>query len=609
MLFGCIYVPDFPVQAALLCEAKIYLAEGIASQKTLPDKSAGKDSSLKTPLNEISPAMASLDKASFYKASCIEKSFSQYQIAVLDGPANQMKVFACNEPARQAGIEIGMTKIQVEALPSVASRKRVLDHEFVAHAALLECACRFSPRLESTCPGTVIIDLTGTERLSGSKKKIVEKLRDAAQECGLSVNVALASNADTALYAALGSGIQGVTVIQDGEEAESLGHLPVNLFNLKTANFYFTSSHPTQSDTFDIVDALNGWGIRDFKSLAALPSVALTQRLGQYGLHLQRLAKGEVQRELVPYVEASSFRQSMELEECLDLLEPLGFVLGDLLERILLQLVNRSLATDRIQVDLDLEIHSDCQLQLTRQQSAPLEPTYQRVLKLPVPTQDAKIILKLLELDLAGKPPHAPVKKVSVEAFPARVKFGQTGLFQPVAPEPAKLELTLARLRSVVGDKVFGDKDEQGRSLVGFPVILDSNRPDSVDVQTTIPASKAKKPGPAKSKSIVPRHAMRVLRPPAEVRVGLRARVPATISFGSVRSKVMQVSGPWRTSGSWWDRNQAWNREEWDVEVQWQDGHAGVRQAGFCQVGFRQAIFRIFRDAASDRWYVEGIYA
>ena len=568
------------------------------------------------------------------KASFIEKSFSQYQIAVLDGPANQMKIFACNEPARRAGIDIGMTKIQAEALPSVALRKRVLDHEFVAHAALLECAGKFSPRLESTCPGTVIIDLTGTERLSGSKKKIAEKLRDAAQDSGLSANVVLASNADTALYAALGSGMKCVTVIQDGEEAESLGHLPVSFFNLQTANLYFTNSHPaglqpgklrlgkssgTQPDTSDIVDALSGWGIRDFKSLAALPSVALTQRLGQYGLHLQRLAKGEVQRELVPYVEASSFQQSMELEECIDLLEPLGFVLGDLLERILLQLINRSLATDRIQIDLDLEIHSDCQLQLARQQSAPLEPTYQRVLKLPVPTQDAKIILKLLELDLAGKPPHAPVKKVSVEAFPARVKFGQTGLFQPVAPEPAKLELTLARLRSVVGDKVLGDKDEQGRSLVGFPVILDSNRPDSVDVRTTMPAAKGRKSKAGdsdlgKSKSIVPRHAMRVLRPAAEVKVGLRARVPTTISFGDVRSKVMQVSGPWRTSGSWWDKNQAWNREEWDVEVQWEDGQAGfgqadVRQAGVRQAGFRQAIFRIFRDAASDRWYVEGIYA
>ncbi len=597
------------------------MAEGIASQKTFPDKSAGRGSSLKTSSNKISPTIASLGKASLDKASFIEKSFSQYQIAVLDGPANQMKVFACNEPARQAGIEIGMTKIQAEALPSVALRKRVLDHEFVAHAALLECGGKLSPRMESTCPGTVIIDLTGTERLLGPKKQIAEKLRDAAQDSGLSANVALASNADTALYAAIG--VQGVTVIHDGEEAQRLGDLPVGLFqvagvqldrlqitNHQSGRLHSRNKSSTnQPDIAYIMDALSGWGIRDFKSLAALPSVALTQRLGQYGLHLQRLAKGEVQRELVPYVEASSFQQSMELEECIDLLEPLGFVLGDLLERILLQLINRSLATDRIQVDLDLEIHSDCQLQLAQQQSAPLAPTYQRVLKLPVPTQDAKIILKLLELDLAGKPPHAPVKKVSVETFPARVKFGQTGLFQPVAPEPAKLELTLARLRSVVNDKVLGDKDEQGRSLVGFPVILDSNRPDSVDVRTAMPASKAKKPGPAKNKSIVPRHAMRVLRPPAEVKVGLRAHVPATISFGDVRSKVMQVSGPWRTSGSWWDRNQAWNREEWDVEVQWQDGHAGFRQADVRQAGVRQAIFRIFRDAASDRWYVEGIYA
>src|SRR5450432_69827 len=586
-MFGCIYVSDFPVQAALRYEAGIYLAESVASRKALPAESAGKDlsaeesvinASLTKPsspkTSKISPTVASLDKVSFDQNSLIQKSFNNHQIAVLDGPANQMKVFACNGPARKAGIEIGMTKIQAEALPTVALRKRVLDHEFVAHAALLECAGRFSPRLESTCPGTVIIDLTGTERLTGTKKKIAEKLRDAAQECGLSVNVALASNADTALYSALGGGSkQGVTVIEERDEGDSLGNLPVGLFqvanlqavNLQSVDLQFASrelenlqsansqiknhqitnrqsgkmrsgkSYGAQPDIADIMDALSGWGIRDFKALGALPSVALTQRLGQYGLHLQRLARGEVQRELVPYVEASSFQQSMELEECFDLLEPLGVVLGELLERVLLQLINRSLATDRIQVDLDLEIHTDCQLQSARKEATALEPTYQRVLKLPVPTQDAKIILKLLELDLAGKPPHAPVKKVRVEAFPVRIKFGQTGLFQPVTPEPARLEVTLARLRSVVGGKVVGDKDEQGRSLVGFPVILDSNRPDSFDVLVTMPASKTKKlrgvhrsesngegvnlgsdlgsdMDGVRGKSIVPRHAMRVLK-------------------------------------------------------------------------------------------------
>lgn len=601
MLFAAIHVPDFPVQAALRAEA-----------------SNGKD-----------PAV---------NVSLLKTSFKKDQVAILDGPANQMKVMACNEPSRHAGIATGMTKIQAEALPSVLLRKRILDDEFVTQAALLECAGKFSPRLESTCPGSVIIDITGTERLQrGSHKKIAAKLCAAAEECGLDVNVALASNADTAMLAA--RGMQGITVIAAGMEAESLGPLPVVLvqgFHSKSPEFSGIESSGISSAKLhlqaarlqhgrsqspgsataklqpkddEIMDALTGWGIRDFKSLAALPEVPLTQRLGQYGLHLQRLAKGEVQRELVPYEEAISFQAGMELEESIELLEPLGLVLNRLLDQLLLQLINRSLAADRIQVDLDLEIHSDCQLQLARQQSGVLEPTYQRVLKLPVPTQDAKIILKLLELDLAGRPPHASVKKVSVEAFPARVKFGQIGLFQPVAPEPAKLEVTLARLRSVVGEK-----DEQGRPLVGFPVILDSNRPDSFDVQTSMRAAKTKKPRPAESKSIVPRHAMRVLRPPAEVKVGLirdgliktglvkagrRGHVPASVSFGDIHSKVVQVSGPWRTNGSWWDQHQAWNREEWDVELCW---HEGQKEAG-------HAIFRIFRDLGSDRWFVEGIYA
>ena len=197
MLFASIHVPDFPVQAALCSEAGDAQGEHLSGKSLLPRLSYLKD-----------------------------------QVAVLDGPANQMKVIACNEPARRAGIEVGMTKLQAEALPSVTLRKRVLDHEYVAQAALLECAGEFSPRLESTCPGMVIVDLTGTERLSGTRKKIAERLREGAEEYGLSVNVALASNADTAMLAA--SGIEGVTVVKDGEEAHSLGDLPVSVL-LETA--------------------------------------------------------------------------------------------------------------------------------------------------------------------------------------------------------------------------------------------------------------------------------------------------------------------------------------------------------------------------------------
>jgi protein ImuB len=76
---------------------------------------------------------------------------------------------------------------------------------------------------------------------------------------------------------------------------------------------------------------------------------------------------------------------------------------------------------------------------------------YQRTLKLAAPSQDVKVLLKLLHLDLSAHPPEAPIKKITVEAFPARLRSVQAGLFQPLAPEPAKLEITLARLRDVVG--------------------------------------------------------------------------------------------------------------------------------------------------------------
>src|SRR5882724_12006429 len=115
-MFACLLVPDFPVQAALLWEPK--------------------------------------DTREILRRS---------PIAVLHGPSNLPKVLALNDAARSAGIQVGMTKLQVETYGGVLLRKRSADHEDSAQAALLECANNFPPRVESTCPGTVILDLAGTE--------------------------------------------------------------------------------------------------------------------------------------------------------------------------------------------------------------------------------------------------------------------------------------------------------------------------------------------------------------------------------------------------------------------------------------------------------------
>jgi protein ImuB len=338
----------------------------------------------------------------------------------------------------------------------------------------------------------------------------------------------------------------------------------------------------------------------------------LTQRLGQQGLHLQRLARGEVRRELVPAENPPSFQENLELEEAVDLLEPLGFMLNRLLEELMARLQTRSLATDKVQVDLVLEIHPDRQLQEVPYNSqlqsenpsnsvAGAEaPLYQRIVKLPVPTQDAKVLLKLLQLDLAAHPPPAPVKKITVEIFPASVRLTQAGLFQPLAPEPAKLEITLARLRAAVGES-----DEQARERVGFPVVADSHRPDSFEVlPCRAEEGRGKKESCGDQKEIreclpTPRLVLRWFRPPLAARVECSpaalgwGATPVVVIFHGVKATVVQACGPWRSSGSWWDQAGQWQRDEWDVNLSLH-GASG--------------LYRIFRDLQSGQWFVEGMY-
>ena len=146
MLFGCMYAPDFPVQASL---------------RNL-------------------------------------RSFSSHAVAVLDGPESLLKVVACNEMARAAGVAIGMAKLQAESCGEVLLEKRVAEQEESAQTALLEFGYRFSPRLESTAPGAVTLDLTGSSWVLGTAKEIGEKLLHQAASASFVVNVGIAANADAA---------------------------------------------------------------------------------------------------------------------------------------------------------------------------------------------------------------------------------------------------------------------------------------------------------------------------------------------------------------------------------------------------------------------------
>lgn len=524
MPFACIYVPDFPVEAILRAEPELR------------------------------------SKA----------------VAVIEGKPPLEKISGGNEDARRAGISRGMTKLQAELCDEVILRDRSELQEAAAHQALLDCAQSFSPRVEDFAPDTLLLDLSGLEKMFGPLPKIAREISRCAAEMGVEANVAVAYTLESALLAA--HGFSGVTVLREGKEAEILGGLPLNVLFAGEKN---------QKDAEELLRTFARWGIRKFRDLAALPEVDLSERLGQEGLHFQALACGSGTRNLVPSDLPLVFEEVMELGYPVVLLEPLAFVLHRMLEHLCARLRARALAAQELHLELTLENgRSETDAALTQ---------FQRTLRLPVPLLDAKTFLKLLQLDLKSNPPGAPVVKVRLRIEPAKPRPGQNGLFMPVSPEPEKLELTLARISAVVGE---------GR--VGSPALLDTHRREGFEVRHFVPSeSTARSNGHlAANRGQTALHnqngeeivtALRILRPPIAVRVSHSKGRPSHVMSrkrGRISGGILWAAGPWRSSGDWWEQD-AWVRDEWDIAVQESEG-----------IG----LYRLIHDLLTSEWLLQGRY-
>src|SRR5947209_11560320 len=102
------------------------------------------------------------------------------------------------------------------------------------------------------------------------------------------------------------------------------------------------------------MDVLNSWGIHTCGALAKLPSVELTERLGQEGLRLQQLGRGQTMRTLVPFERPCRFEESLQLEDAVETLEPQMFVIHSLLQNVLGALRAAFLVV--VELDLTLEL-------------------------------------------------------------------------------------------------------------------------------------------------------------------------------------------------------------------------------------------------------------
>jgi protein ImuB len=428
----------------------------------------------------------------------------------------------------------------------------------VSQTLLLECAREFSPCVESTAPGTVLLDLYGTERLLGPPQDVGQQILGRAKDMGFDPNVAIAATPDAAMYAALG--LQGAPFIPAGQEARRLAPLPVRLL----------------SPPLEMLETFESWGIRTFGELASLPSIPVTERLGQEGLRLQKLARGGSERFLVADESAEDFTASYEFDDPVETLESLAFILNRMTQDLCERLASRALATTEFRIRLELE---SWQLRTNEEKEV-----YEHVWKPPLPTSDAKFLCRLVCLDLNEVTFEAPIKKVEVEVVPSRPRATQAGLFAPASPEPERLEITLARIRGIVGSA-----DESGTACVGSPQVLDTHKPDSFAVQAFSALSTKRHASHPPTPTLV----LRLFRPELESSVELTGDQPHFVRLWKKHRRVVVASGPWRSSGYWWNKTFTWMRDEWDVALKMPKGIE---------------LYRIYLDRLRGKWFVEGMF-
>ena len=291
-----------------------------------------------------------------------------------------------------------------------------------------------------------------------------------------------------------------------------------------------TSAAKREREKFreQILDTLERWGVRDFRTLALLPEHALASRLGEAGTRLQRLARGAGMRTLALCEPPSRFEEAMELESPVETLEPLSFILNRLLEQLCARLEARALAAQELHLRLQLERRvadedTTTAQELSSDSHSVGQAIFERTLRLPVAMRDAKVFLKLLQLELAAHPPGAPVTKVWITAEPAPPRSAQRGLFLPISPEAERLEITLARISGVVGER-----------RAGIARLLDSHRRDSFRMERFMAAPeefRRRQQHPTVSDiEEQPPLALRIFRPARQLRVRLSEGRPVNLT-------------------------------------------------------------------------------
>src|SRR5260370_11911276 len=238
-----------------------------------------------------------------------------------------------------------------------------------------------------------------------------------------------------------------------------------------------------------------------------------------------------------------SFGESFEFENEIETAEPLLFMLRRFLEQLALRLSSIYLVAKELTLQITF---ADKQI-------------YERVFKIPQPTNDVGLLFRILQTHLENFRSEHPIVEVALMAQTSKPAREQIEFFETTLRNPHQLSETLARLTALLG-----------ADRVGTPVLEETHRPDAFRLEPFTWAVESAVPSGESSHALKTAHATAVLRrfrPAVAASVLLDADMPAHVRSPEIWGKIIEQRGPYLISGNWWDEK-SWARGEWDMQME-----------------------------------------
>ena len=480
------------------------------------------------------------------------------------------RVVACAPAARAAGVRPGDSLTQARAAcAGLAAVPLDPAADRAALRALAEALLALAPAVEIALPDALLLDASaahlarGADPEDGGEAALAGRALAVAAEMGYRGRAAVASGKGPARALARHGG-EPILRAAPGETARALAALPLSALELPPG----------------MEERLAAVGLDGVGALARLAPESLAHRFGPEGAAAARLARGEDERPLVPYVPETLPEEAWDCDGAVESAEPLLFGAKRLADRVAARLAGRGLGATRLKLTLKLDPRGEERL----------------LLPLARPTAAAALWLVLLRERLSGLRLPAAVTGLRLsavevaEAPPEQLSIGDR-------PEVARaLEAVLSRLAARLGEGALfaaapADRHRPEAAYRAGPFLKEKAAPvprrrkngAQIPTSTLTPAlSRGEREAEARVRPT------RLLSPPRPVVAeGEGGRLTA-LRLGGRAWPVAAMAGPERLAGEWW--SEPFDRDYYRVRLE------GL---GDCW---------IYRDGADGRLYLHGLF-